>query len=102
MPSIPTIVNRFGGWDKAVCLAGCRTRSGAIHRADRTPREGCVIAVADCAADLGHTPSYSEYDRWARERGAPSAQLVRIRCGSWFAAAEECDSLMQREWRSAA
>lgn len=90
MPSLPTIINRYGLWSAAAQAAGLRTtrKMSGLPYSNRMPAEGCLLAVEECAAELGRLPSYAEYEEWAKLTGAPSGALIRIRCGRWMAVIE--------------
>lgn len=89
MPSFALVAMRFGLRSHAVKAAGLtlsRRRGGPY--ANRLTREGALLAVEECAADLGQLPSYRQYQEWAQANGAPCEATVRLRCGTWMAAIE--------------
>lgn len=87
-PSSAAIVRKFGSWARACGNAGLRAVS--VYRTDGIGAEGCMLAVIDCAAELGRPPSLNEYDRWARGGRGPSAQTVRNVVGGWRRVTAEC------------
>lgn len=89
MPSMPLITRRFDTWSAAVHAAGLETKHATRGpRWDRVSREGCLLSLVDCIADLDRLPTYSEYQEWAKRVGGINAQTVRIRCGTWMDAIE--------------
>jgi hypothetical protein len=88
IPSRTLIVKRFGFWGTAVELAGCRTSRNRKPGpyANRIPNEGLLLALDDCATDLGHPPTYHEFNGWAALHAVPSGQTVRNRFGTWLGA----------------
>lgn len=95
MASVPLLVMRYGSWTEALAHAGLETRSGRRGPyKGRLTRDGAVCAVCDCADEIGKVPTYAEYQEWARGTGSPSAMIVRLRCGSWWAAVEACRDQM--------
>jgi hypothetical protein len=88
MPSRSTILNRFGTWARAHDAAGLLSRHH--NTSHGITREGCLLAVMDCAADLGRIPTLRDYEKWARDGRGPSGTLVRVRFGSWRAVMDEC------------
>lgn len=81
MPSMPLINVRFGLWSNAVAAAGLTTRHAGGAYSTRLTTEGAMLAVEECAHELGSAPTVAQYEEWARRTGAPSATLIRIRCG---------------------
>jgi hypothetical protein len=94
MPSLPTVMHKFDKWTDALVAAGLRGGTRHAHR-ERMTREGCLLAVMDCVAELGHEPTVTDYEAWARRVGAPSHSLVRMRCGGWMGALEDARSELQ-------
>lgn len=83
-PTVRTVVQRFGSWAAGVEAAGLSTRGRQRGPyANRLSREGALLAVQECAAEIGHPPTCVEYRAWARRVGAPSLGTVRMRVGSW-------------------
>lgn len=83
IPSSCLIMWRFDRWAVAVHAAGLE--AGRTNRTyKRTTTDDCLRAVREVADELGRFPTYREYERAARDRGLPSAVLVRIRFdNSW-------------------
>lgn len=75
------------GWHSYCARAGVHTVAQK-QRIDRVPEAGCLAALADCRAEIGRWPSYTDYQTWARAGGAQSGQTVRNRFGTWMAAIE--------------
>lgn len=90
MPSRPTLIFRFGSWATAVHAAGLRLghEGRPAAYANRMPDDTLLLAIADCAAAVGHWPGSRTYKDWSTEHGAPSYQVFRWRFGSWLAALE--------------
>lgn len=85
MPSRPLITMRFGSWNQALEALGFAVARPRGPYAGRLTPKGALLAVEECAAALNRLPSYNDYEQWAKEVGAPSATLVRIRWGNWMA-----------------
>jgi uncharacterized protein (DUF433 family) len=89
-----TIAQLFGSWRKACDLAGVKAPKPRRRHYTRIPLTDCVDAVASVWEDLGHAPSYEEYQQLARERGLPSGETIRNRFErSWLTALEEVSSI---------
>jgi hypothetical protein len=84
-PSLPTVLNRMGGWTAALQAAGL-TPAGTPPRA-RTRRwtaDACWAALRQVVAELGAIPTVAGYDRHARGRDdLPSPATIRNRLGRW-------------------
>lgn len=82
LPSLKTLVDRFGSWNQARKAAGVPTRrsSRAVHH--RATAERCVRAIAAAWLEFGEPPTVRRYDL-ARRPSDPCAATVRARCGSW-------------------
>jgi hypothetical protein len=93
MPSRPIVLTRFNKWAQALDAAGLQGGSRHAYR-ERLTAESCELAVSDCVADLGGSPTACEYDDWAKRTGAPSLSIVKIRCGSYLGA---LDAVLERE-----
>lgn len=92
-----TYIHRFGSWAEARERVGLETplRVKKGHRSDRTTKEECLAAVRAVAADLGHLPSASEYDRF-RTPEMPSLATARWRLGNggWGEALAEVEETL--------
>jgi hypothetical protein len=97
LPSMSIITRScFDKWTDAVAAAGLSCGTRHAHR-ERLTRESCLLAVEDCAADVGHPPSYQEYEAWARAQGAPSGQIIRVRWGGWMTVIDALVARGERE-----
>lgn len=100
-PSGRTVWMRFGSWNEAREAAGLpinTERPGTAGKRWRVPEQQVIDAVTECALDLGHLPSYSEYMEWrdaepenrkGRKGGSPPGTLpcgssARQLVGSWL------------------
>lgn len=77
-------MQRYGSWNAAIDAAGLK-RNRPLRRTytrDFT-FEDCLAAIDRCWDDLGHAPSFEQYDAWAKERKGevPSTGTVRNRAG---------------------
>jgi hypothetical protein len=86
-PSLPTVVNRMGGWTNALRAADLSAPStGRRMTARRWTVEACWTAVREVAAELEQMPSVVGYERHAADRAdLPSSATVRNRLGRWSA-----------------
>ncbi len=86
-PSLPTILNRMGGWTHALRAAGMQPLSApARARKRRWTEEACWTALRAVVAELGEIPSVLAYERHAAGRAElPSSATVRNRLGRWSA-----------------
>jgi uncharacterized protein (DUF433 family) len=84
-PSLPTVLNRMGGWSAALQAAGLSAARAPSHpRARRWTADACWVALRLAVAELGAMPTVAAYDRYARGRNdLPSAATVRNRVGRW-------------------
>src|SRR5215218_3811709 len=84
-PSLPTVLNRMGGWAHAVRAAGMEPLSSAQHRRKRRwTEESCWTALRAVADELGAIPTMLAYERHAAGREElPSAATLRNRLGRW-------------------
>lgn len=96
MPSLPTITLRYDGkWNDALIAAGLHG-AGAHRTYHRISREGCLLAVMDCIADIDKLPTVPEYQAWRERTGAgPSDTIVRMRCGGWMTAIKDAAADMR-------
>jgi AraC-like DNA-binding protein len=86
-PSLPTILNRMGGWTHALRAAGMEPLSTPIRaRKRRWTEEACWEALRAVVGELGEIPSVLAYERHAAGRAElPSSATVRNRLGRWSA-----------------
>jgi transcriptional regulator with XRE-family HTH domain len=101
-PSLPTVLNRMGGWAHAVRAAGMQPLSSVQHRRKRRwTEESCWAALRAVADELGATPTMLAYERHAAGREElPSAATLRNRLGRWSSITTELAA--QRELARAA
>jgi len=87
-PSLPTVLNRMGGWTSAIRAAGMRPLGDATRRtrARRWTDDACWAALRRVVAELGEIPTVLSYERHAADRGdLPSSATLRNRLGRWSA-----------------
>ena len=88
------IVQIFDTWSAACAEAGVEAPSAA--RAQYTQgwsREDCLRWVLEYLRST-ERPTYAGYESWSRGRdGAPSAGIVRLRCGKWIATVSDSYAL---------
>jgi AraC-like DNA-binding protein len=86
-PSLPTILNRMGGWTHALRAAGMEPLSTPTRaRKRRWTEDACWEALRAVVAELGEIPSVLAYERHAAGRAElPSSATVRNRLGRWSA-----------------
>jgi len=84
VPSVATVLARFGSWTNACRVAGVLGARRYLTRGE------LVEAIQEAAVGVGPGLSAREYDRWAKEEGAgrPVASTVISRFGSWIEALE--------------
>ncbi len=84
-PSLPTVLNRMGGWTHALRAAGMQPlATPAQRRKRRWTEESCWVALRCVAEELGEIPTVLSYERHAAGRGElPSAATLRNRLGRW-------------------
>jgi AraC-like DNA-binding protein len=84
-PSLPTVLNRMGGWAQALNAAGMRPLSAPSRtRARRWTEEFCWVALRSVVDELGEIPTVLAYERHAAGRPElPSAATLRNRLGRW-------------------
>jgi transcriptional regulator with XRE-family HTH domain len=90
-PSLPTVLNRMGGWTSALGAAGLTSISSARRtRSRRWTVEACWAALRDAVAELEEIPTVVGYARHAADRtDLPSSATVRNRLGRWSAIATQ-------------
>jgi AraC-like DNA-binding protein len=86
-PSLPTVLNRMGGWTHALRAAGMQPLSApARSRKRRWTEESCWAALRSVVDELGEIPTVLSYERHALGRvELPSAATLRNRLGRWSA-----------------
>ncbi len=90
-PSLPTVLNRMGGWTNAVRAAGMQPLSTpARARTRRWTEESCWAALCSVVEELGEIPTVVSYERHAAGRPElPSAATLRNRLGRWSSIATQ-------------
>ena len=88
IPSSVTIMWRFGKWNTALEAAGLRVSQPKANYRGTLTQEGALLAVLDCADELGKVPTQDEYGEWAQGKDVPSAVIIRVRWGTWFNVAQ--------------
>jgi transposase len=84
LPSVPTILNRMGGWSVALAKAGLRTGVASNRRRPQWTEDACWAALRSAADELGEIPTVLAYERLAAGRSdLPSAATIRNRLGRW-------------------
>lgn len=90
-PSLPTVLNRMGGWTSAIHAAGMQPLGAATKRRTRSRRwtdEACWAALRSVVSELGEIPTVLSYERHAANRDdLPSSATLRNRLGRWSAIA---------------
>ena len=86
-PSLPTVLNRMGGWTHALRAAGMDPLSAAARaRKRRWTEEACWTALRKVVRELGEIPTVLAYERHAAGRAElPSSATLRNRLGRWSA-----------------
>ena len=86
-PSLPTVLNRMGGWTSALRAAGLTPVSTpARTRSRRWTADACWAALRGAVAELGEIPTVVGYARYAVNRNdLPSSATLRNRLGRWSA-----------------
>jgi transposase len=87
LPSLPTVLNRMGGWTRAVRAAGMTplVPSGSA-RPRRWTQSACWSALRRVVDELGEIPTVLSYERHAAGRpDLPSSATLRNRLGRWSA-----------------
>jgi uncharacterized protein (DUF433 family) len=84
LPSLATVLNRMGGWSRALTIAGLRSTTPARPRSRRWTEETCWDALQRAVDELGEIPSVLAYERFAAGRSdMPSSATIRNRLGRW-------------------
>jgi len=84
-PSLPTVLNRMGGWTSALQATGM-TPLGTPSRTRkrRWTDEACWAALRTVVDELGEIPTVLAYERHAAGRDElPSSATLRNRLGRW-------------------
>lgn len=76
VPSLSSIVQRFGSWREA--LAHAKVRNSSSHFSD----EDILHHLHEAADTLSPFTSHT-YREWAKQNGKPSLTLISSRFGSW-------------------
>jgi transposase len=87
LPSLPTVLNRMGGWTRAVRAAGMTPLgSPTTARPRRWTESACWSALRRVVDELGEIPTVLSYERHAAGRpDLPSSATLRNRLGRWSA-----------------
>jgi uncharacterized protein (DUF433 family) len=88
LPSLPTVLNRMGGWTRAVEAAGMTPLSSpsTATRPRRWTDAACWAALRRVVDELGEVPTVLSYERHAAGRAdLPSSATLRNRVGRWSA-----------------
>lgn len=93
LPSMATLIHRFGSWNHARRQAGLSTRQSNRRAYDRIEAGRCLEAIAAVWSARGEPPTFHGYDK-ARRPGDPCAATIRTRCGSWTRALEMASALV--------
>jgi hypothetical protein len=93
LPSMATLIHRFGSWNRARAEAGLPTRPSNRRAYERIAAQRCLAAIAALWSARGEPPTFHGYDE-GRRPGDPCAATIRTRCGSWTAALEMASALL--------
>lgn len=84
LPSLPTIMNRLGGWSAAVRQAGMVPNQSRRSYERTWGERACWMALEALVDELGQLPTVEHYDALAASReDLPSLATVRNRLGRW-------------------
>ena len=84
LPSLPTVVNRLGGWSGALRAAGMAPHTTPRRYTRRWSTDACWRALRNLTAALGGPPRSQQYELLAAgDDDLPSLQTVRNRLGPW-------------------
>jgi transposase len=85
LPSLPTVLNRLGGWTRAIRAAGMTPLAApASVRRRRWTESACWSALRRVVDELGEIPTVLSYERHAAGRhDLPSSATLRNRLGRW-------------------
>jgi hypothetical protein len=95
LPSMATLIHRFGSWNHARAEAGLPTRPSNRRAYERIDVERCLQAIAAAWSVRGEPPTFHGYDE-ARRPGDPCAATIRTRCGSWTVALQMASAWLAR------
>ena len=101
LPSLATLIHRFGSWNRARRRAGLPTRPSPRKSYGRTAAEECARAIAAVWSALGQPPTVQRYEQ-RRRLADPCAATVRARCGSWADALALASELVEGDELAAA
>ena len=84
-PSLPTVLNRMGGWSNALRATGMDPVTAPTRaRKRRWTDEACWKALRKVVRELGEIPTVLAYERHAAGRPElPSSATLRNRLGRW-------------------
>jgi transcriptional regulator with XRE-family HTH domain len=84
-PSLPTVLNRMGGWTNALRATGMAPVTAPMRaRKRRWTDEACWKALRKVVRELGEIPTVLAYERHAAGRPElPSSATLRNRLGRW-------------------
>ena len=84
-PSLPTVLNRMGGWTNALLASGMDPVTAPTRaRKRRWTDEACWKALRKVVRELGEIPTVLAYERHAAGRPElPSSATLRNRLGRW-------------------
>lgn len=90
-PSLPTVLNRMGGWTHALNAAGMKPLATPSRgRRRRWTEESCWAVLRSVVDELGEIPTVLAYERHAAGRPElPSAATLRNRLGRWSSIAAQ-------------
>lgn len=84
LPSLPTVIQRFGTWAAAVQAAGMVSRAAARTYTRRWSDAACWSALEALVQELGEMPTAQQYEVLAAGNDdLPSLATVRNRLGRW-------------------
>jgi uncharacterized protein (DUF433 family) len=103
LPSLATVLNRMGGWSRALTSAGLHAAAPARARSRRWTEDACWDALLRAADELGEIPSVLAYERFSAGRGdLPSSATIRNRLGRWSSLAARVAAQRQLEQQAQA
>lgn len=96
LPAFYTVCRPFdNNWAAACEAAGIKHNPSRGSYSTSYTAEDCLLAIKQCASDLGASPSYREYCEWwaSSHKDLPSGQTVRLRLDGWTEAVERALSI---------
>ena len=103
-PSLPTVLNRMGGWTNALRATGMEPVAAPTRaRKRRWTDEACWKALRRVVRELGEIPTVLAYERHAAGRPElPSSATLRNRLGRWSSITTQlaAQNQVQREARA--